>query len=149
MLFRSYYIAGGYMNQEGTAPHSSLSKYTFRTTVDSSVASWLRVGSNVTLGYDERTTANSISNSVYNAAFISLLSRPDTNPYNEDGTEKEKIDNYYNPNYLASKTPSVGRKMQINANASTSRASSVWTVLGSLRRAVTCLRMPHSSATAT
>lgn len=113
----AYYIAGGYMNQEGTAPHSSLSKYTFRTTVDSSVASWLRVGSNVTLGYDERTTANSISNSVYNAAFISLLSRPDTNPYNEDGTEKEKIDNYYNPNYLASKTPSVGRKMQINANA--------------------------------
>lgn len=113
----SYYIAGGYMNQDGTAPHSSLTKYTFRTNVDASIAPWMRVGSNVTIGYDERTSANSVSNSVYNPAFISLLSRPDTDPYDENGNEKEKIDQFYNPNYVASKTPSMGRKLQLNVNA--------------------------------
>lgn len=114
----SYYIAGGYMNQDGTAPHSSLTKYTFRTNVDSSVASWLRIGSNVTIGYDERTSANSVSNSVYNPSFISLLCRPDTSPYDpEDGSETPKINNYYSPNYVAAKTPSMGRKLQLNANA--------------------------------
>lgn len=113
----AYYIAGGYMSQMGTAPGSNLDKYTFRTNVDSSITSWLRVGSNVALGYDERSQAESVGNSVYNAAFMSLMSRPDSSPYDQDGNEIEKIDGYFNPNYIASKRPSMGRKMQLNANA--------------------------------
>lgn len=113
----AYYIAGSYRSEEGTAPGSNLDKYTFRTNVDSNITSWLRAGSNVTLGYDERQKAESRANSVFNAAFMSLLSRPDTSPYDKYGNETEKIDGYFNPNYMATKFPWMARKLQLNANA--------------------------------
>ncbi|MEG2612472.1 MAG: TonB-dependent receptor [Alistipes sp.] len=114
----SYYIAGGYMNQDGTAPGSSMSKYTFRTNVDATIAPWMRMGSSVALGYDERSSASTVPNGASNAAFISLLTRPDTSPYNPDGSDIEKLNNSnYNPIYVAEKRPTMGRKMQVNANA--------------------------------
>ncbi|MEG1611684.1 MAG: TonB-dependent receptor [Alistipes sp.] len=113
----AYYIAGGYMSQDGTAPRSNMTKYSFRTNVDSSVASWARIGSSVALGYDERSNAVPSGANTYSANFMSLMLRPDISAYNEDGSEPDKYGQFTNPNLAARKTPSMGRKLQLNANA--------------------------------
>ena len=113
----AYYISGSYMDKEGTAPGSSLTRYSFRTNLDISARNWLRFGANLALSFDERSTAQSTSNSVYNAAFMSLLSLPYDSPYNEDGSEKEMISGYYNPNYMIKNHPSKTKNLQINGSA--------------------------------
>ena len=87
----SYYLSGSYMSKDGTAPGSSMERYSFRSNVDMSANKWLRMGANVALGYDKREKAITTGNSVYNAAFMSVLTLPWETPYNEDGTEKELI----------------------------------------------------------
>lgn len=113
----AYYISGSYMDKEGTAPGSSLTRYSFRTNLDISARNWLRFGANLALSFDERSTAHTQGNSVYNAAFMSLLSLPYDTPYNEDGSEKEMISGYYNPNYMIKNHPSEGKNLQINGSA--------------------------------
>ena len=113
----SYYLSGSYMSKDGTAPGSSMERYSFRSNVDMSANKWLRMGANVALGYDKREKAVTTGNSVYNAAFMSVLTLPWETPYNEDGTEKELIAGYSNPNYYISKFPSNGKNLQINGNA--------------------------------
>ena len=113
----AYYISGSYMDKEGTAPGSSLTRYSFRSNIDVNAKTWLRFGTNIGLTFDQRSLANSTTNSVYNAAFMSLLSLPYESPYNEDGSEKEDISGYPNPNYMISKHPSGGSNLQINGNA--------------------------------
>ena len=105
------------MDKEGTAPGSSLTRYSFRMNLDISARDWLRFGTNLALSFDERSTAHTQGNSVYNAAFMSLLSLPYETPYNEDGSEKEMISGYFNPNYMIKNHPQVGKNLQINGSA--------------------------------
>lgn len=113
----AYYVSGSYMDKEGTAPGSSLTRYSFRMNLDISARDWLRFGTNLALSFDERSTAHTQGNSVYNAAFMSLLSLPYETPYNEDGSEKEMISGYFNPNYMIKNHPQVGKNLQINGSA--------------------------------
>ena len=113
----AYFISGSYLDQEGTAPGSSLKRYSFRSNIDVSAKTWLRFGTTLSLSYDKRSLAETTGNSAYNAAFMSLLSMPYETPYNDDGSEKEEISGYKNPNYMISTHPSGGSNLQINGSA--------------------------------
>lgn len=113
----AYYVSGSYLNQEGTAPGSSLGRYSFRTNMDVNAKDWLRFGATLAISFDKRSLAESTSNSVYNAAFMSFLSSPYESPYDENGNEKEMISGFRNPNYMISQHPSGGNNLQINGSA--------------------------------
>ena len=113
----AYYVSGSYLNQEGTAPGSSLERYSFRTNMDVNAKDWLRFGATLAISFDKRSLAESTSNSVYNAAFMSFLSSPYESPYDENGNEKEMISGFRNPNYMISQHPSGGNNLQINGSA--------------------------------
>jgi TonB-linked SusC/RagA family outer membrane protein len=52
----SYYISGGYFNQEGLAYRSGFKRYTMRSNIASQVNSWLKFGGNIFFGSDTRET---------------------------------------------------------------------------------------------
>lgn len=113
----AYYLSGSYLSKDGTAPGSSLERYSFNSSVDIYARKWLKMGANLVMGFDKRSRAQSTSNSVYNAAFMSLLSLPYESPYDENGSEKEMISGYYNPNYMVRTHPSNGKNLTVYGNA--------------------------------
>ena len=113
----SYYVSGSYMSADGTAPNSSLERYSFRSNADINANRWLKVGANLMLSFDKRSLAETTSNSVYNAAFMSLLSLPYETPYDENGNERHIINGYPNPNYMIQTHPSDGKNLRINGSA--------------------------------
>ncbi|WBL23109.1 SusC/RagA family TonB-linked outer membrane protein [Zunongwangia sp. HRR-M8] len=79
----TYYLSGGYYDQEGTIEGSSLKRYTFRTNLDGNVRDWLRVGANLSTSVtNEDLVFNSSSNGIIN---YSVLSAPDLAAYTGDG----------------------------------------------------------------
>lgn len=113
----AYYVSGSYMSKDGTAPGSSLERYSFRSDVSIFARDWLKLGANITMSFDSRKLAYTEINSVYNAAFMSLLSLPYESPYDQDGKEKETISGYANPNYMRKTHPSGGKNLTVNGNA--------------------------------
>lgn len=49
----SYYVAGNLVNQQGTIPNSGFKRYGVRSNISSDVKSWLRIGENLNITYDE------------------------------------------------------------------------------------------------
>lgn len=113
----AYYLSGSYLTKDGTAPGSSLQRYTFNSSTDIYAKKWLRMGANVVLGFENSSRAYTTSNSVYNAAFMSQLSLPYDTPYGDDGSEKEMISGYYNPNYMIRTHPSSNKNLSVSGNA--------------------------------
>lgn len=113
----AYYLSGSYLSKDGTAPGSSLERYTFNGSTDVYARKWLKIGANAVLGFEKTSRAQSTSNSVYNAAFMSQLSLPYDTPYNKDGSEKKMISGYYNPNYMIKTHPSCGKRLSVSGNA--------------------------------
>ena len=113
----AYYISGAYLSKDGTAPGSSLERFSFNSNVDIYARKWLKLGANIVTSFDKRSTAYSVTNSVFNAAFMSLLSLPYDSPYNDDGSEKQMISGYYNPNYMIKTHPSGGKNLAISGSA--------------------------------
>lgn len=80
----SYYVSGGYVDQEGTVIGSGFKKYTFRTNIESKVNDWLKIGAFVNAGItNENITLNGSQNGIVST---SLLSTPDVTVYNADGS---------------------------------------------------------------
>ncbi|MGV7104917.1 SusC/RagA family TonB-linked outer membrane protein [Flavobacterium sp. U410] len=79
----SYYLSGGYMNQEGTVIGSGFKRYSFKANLDNRVKKWLKVGGNITGAItNEDLTLNSSNNGIIN---LSLLSAPDLPVTTSDG----------------------------------------------------------------
>lgn len=113
----AYYVSGSYMSKDGTAPGSSLERYSFRSDVNVNAKDWLKFGASVNMSFDSRALAYTEINSVYNAAFMSLLSPPYESPYDDNGKERETIAGYPNPNYMRKTHPSGGKNLTVNGNA--------------------------------
>jgi hypothetical protein len=80
----SYYISGGYANQEGIVVGSAFKRYTFKTNVDSKIKNWLSVGVSIGAGVtNEDITINGSSNGIIST---SILSTPDVAVKNLDGS---------------------------------------------------------------
>ena len=71
----SYYISGGYVNQEGIVIGSGFRRYNFKTNVDTKIKNWLTVGVSIGAGItNEDITINGASNGIIST---SILSTPD------------------------------------------------------------------------
>lgn len=78
-----YYLSGGYFDQDGTVLGFNFKRYTFRSSINSQVANWLKIGgsvggmrSNQNIGMGDNTGV------IYDA----LLATPDQPIYNADGS---------------------------------------------------------------
>lgn len=80
----SYYISGGYLNQDGIVVGSDYERYNFKTNVDTNLKSWLSVGVSLSGGISkEHITLNGSSDGIISS---SILSTPDTAVKDVDGT---------------------------------------------------------------
>lgn len=80
----SYYLSGGFLNQEANVINSGMKRYTMRLNLDSKIKDWLRVGANLNVGItNEKLTVNQ---SFRGLISNSLLQAPDIPVSNIDGT---------------------------------------------------------------
>lgn len=80
----SYYVSGGYLNQEGVVIGSGYKRYNFKTNLDTNVKDWLSMGVSLSAGVsDEDITMNGNSNGIISS---SILTTPDVPVRNLDGT---------------------------------------------------------------
>ncbi|RPE00133.1 TonB-dependent receptor [Aureibaculum marinum] len=79
----SYYVSGGFYDQQGLAYQSDFKRYTLRSNIDTKVSDWFQMGLNVGLGYDDRQSNPSGSNSTNRG--LALLAQPFYSPVDEDG----------------------------------------------------------------
>lgn len=80
----SYYVSGGYLDQDGVVIGSGYKRYNFKTNLDTKVKDWLTMGVSVSAGVsDEDITMNGSYNGIINS---SILSTPDVAVKNLDGT---------------------------------------------------------------
>ena len=118
----TYFISGGYVNQEGTSIRSKYEKYNFRSNVESQANDWLRVGVNLAGLYDKsENSAYTYQSSNYTAGgiFGSMLRQPYYNPYGTDGKPLDYIPgvNAYSPYFLLDKQPNNTNNAQVNSTA--------------------------------
>lgn len=100
----SYFVSGGYLDQEGTVIGSGFKRYNLRVNADSKVKSWLKVGTNLSGAVtNEKVTVNSNYNGIISNT---LLQAPDSAVRNPDGTfagppsALQQV-SYYNPVAMA------------------------------------------------
>lgn len=81
----TYYISGGYLDQQGTIITNGLKKYMARVNVTSEPLSWLRTGANVSFSYSKnnRVPGSNLGSTIMGR---SLPQRPFDRPYKPDGT---------------------------------------------------------------
>jgi len=81
----TYYISGGYLNQQGTIITNGLEKYMARINVTSEPVSWLRTGANISLTYSKnnRVPGSNLGSTIMGR---SLPQRPFDRPYKPDGS---------------------------------------------------------------
>lgn len=82
----NYYISGGYYNQEGTAVASGFKRYSIRTNVEQRAASWLKIGTNTLLNYQEIEQADEGAPSLVTPISAAQFMMPYWNPYKADGS---------------------------------------------------------------
>ncbi|MCR8558067.1 TonB-dependent receptor [Mucilaginibacter sp. BJC16-A38] len=78
-----YYISGGYLKQEGTIIGSDFNRYSFRSTINSQVKSWFKVGGTISASRSNQNTGLGENTGL---VYYALLSAPDSPVYNADGT---------------------------------------------------------------
>lgn len=111
----TYYVSGGYFKQQGLAYRSAFERFTLRSNVTTTVKDWMKMGLNVSLGSDKREVNPYGSNSTNRG--LALLAPPFYTPYDKDGNKYPDVIpgwGRYNPEYLADKNPSDGKRAQLN-----------------------------------
>lgn len=108
----NYYVSGNYYNQDGIAPRSGLERFVFRANLEGRAKKWLKVGSNLSVGYStyERTETG---NNFYNPALAAVVFKPYYNPYQADGTLVKSWDNLDNPLYGLGLNPSSNEDLKL------------------------------------
>lgn len=82
----SYYVSGGYYNQEGTAVGSGFERYSLRTNLEQRAAKWLKIGTNTSLNYQEIQRADDGVVTLVTPISAAQFMMPYWNPYREDGS---------------------------------------------------------------
>jgi len=114
----SYFVSGGYFNQEGVAYGSQYDRYTLRSNVTSSVNSMLQVGINLGLEYDQRQL-NSQTGAYLEGGLATLIA-PIYSPYGPTGQRLTTIPGtggLFDPKYLAEENPGVTDNVQLDPTA--------------------------------
>lgn len=94
----SYYLSGGFLNQEGVVLGSGFKRYTMRANVDGKVKEWLRAGANLSTGItNEKLTVNQSYTGLITGT---LLQAPDIPVRNADGSFAGPLSNDMNATYF-------------------------------------------------
>jgi TonB-linked SusC/RagA family outer membrane protein len=78
-----YYISGGYLKQEGTIIGSDFDRYSFRSTINSQVKNWFKLGGTISASRSNQNTGLGENTGL---VYYALLSAPDSPVYNADGS---------------------------------------------------------------
>lgn len=119
----AYYVSASYIDQEGIAPGSTNSRYTFRTNVDAQVKKWLKVGMNLGVAYSDFTNAYSGYNSstlyVGSPMLAAIMIPSYQSNKNKDGSDMMFLDSYMTPNpkYMHLWTQYDNNRLQLNGSA--------------------------------
>lgn len=112
----SYYVSGGYLDQEGVAFRSRFKRYSMRSNINTQVNNWLKMGLNIYYASDQRQNNPYGSNNTNRG--LSMLAPPWFSPI-DPATGKE----YYGvipgwganaPKYLQDKIYSNSKNIQFN-----------------------------------
>ncbi|MDE1191462.1 MAG: SusC/RagA family TonB-linked outer membrane protein [Arachidicoccus sp.] len=111
----TYYISGGYFNQEGLAWRSGYDKYNFRANINSVVKDWFQMGINL-VGAFEQAQTNPYGSNQLNRGLAELI-LPYYSNKDSNGVEYPNLmagSNRYNPKYLAKNFPDNTNQVQLN-----------------------------------
>ena len=81
----NYYISGGYYNQDGTAVGSMFERLSFRSNFDRKAASWLKVGSNTMLNFQNIKQADEGAYTLVTPISAARFMMPYWDPYRANG----------------------------------------------------------------
>ncbi|MCQ2147265.1 MAG: TonB-dependent receptor [Bacteroidales bacterium] len=82
----SYYISGGYYDQDGVALGSLFKRYSFKTNFEKRASSWLTVGMNSNLNYQDISQADEGAYTLVTPISASRFMLPYYSPWKEDGS---------------------------------------------------------------
>lgn len=82
----NYYLSGNVHNQTGIAKGSSFDRYAFRANLEARAASWLKLGTNVTMSFEDISEATEGEYTTVTPISASRFMLPYWNPYNKDGS---------------------------------------------------------------
>ncbi|MFD2967004.1 SusC/RagA family TonB-linked outer membrane protein [Sphingobacterium bambusae] len=112
----TYFLSSSYFDQEGLMYRSNFDRVTLRSNIDSRLNDWMRVGLNLSGGYDVRELNGWGANSTNGG--IALLAPPFYTPFDENGNEyyDKQIPGWarWSPRYLADKNPADRKRKQFN-----------------------------------
>jgi len=111
----TYFISGGYFREDGLAYRSLYDRYTLRSNIASQATNWMKIGMNLSLGYDERESNPYGSNSLNRG--LAILNQPWYSPSDPTtGVNYSFIPGLgrYHPQYLANELPDNQNNTQFN-----------------------------------
>ena len=82
----SYYLSGGYYNQEGTALGSNFSRFSFRANLDRKACKWLKIGTNTMFNYQQIQQADEGAYTLVTPISAARFMLPYYSPYKADGS---------------------------------------------------------------
>ena len=82
----NYYISGAYYNQTGIAPGSAFERYSFRSNFEQKMASWLTMGVNTNLNFQNISQADEGSYNLVTPISAARFMLPYWNPRKSDGS---------------------------------------------------------------
>lgn len=82
----NYYFSGGYYDQDGLVEGSDFQRYSLRSNIEQKASSWLKVGMNTMLNYQNIMQAVQGQPSLLTPISAAMFMLPYWNPYNEDGS---------------------------------------------------------------
>lgn len=111
----TFYFSGEYFNQEGIAPGSGFKRYSTRINLDNQTLKWLKVGTNLSIGY----TKEKVNTTNGNIVNLSLQQNPSISPKNPDGSWGGPATaqfQYTNPLMIASIYNDYNKRMALLGN---------------------------------
>ena len=82
----NYYLSAGYYSQEGTAVGSLFERYSLRTNIERKANSWLKIGTNTMLNYQEIQQADEGAYTLVTPISAARFMMPYWNPHRADGS---------------------------------------------------------------
>ncbi|MGV8829025.1 MAG: SusC/RagA family TonB-linked outer membrane protein [Breznakibacter sp.] len=82
----NYFVSGGYYDQEGISVGSNFKRYNFRANVEAKAKSWLKLGTNSMVAYEEIEQADDGAYALYTPISATRFMLPYWNPYKADGS---------------------------------------------------------------
>lgn len=82
----NYRVSGNYFDQDGIAQSSTFSRYNIRANVETKANTWLKIGTNTMMAYEEVQQADDGAYALYTPISACRFMLPYWNPYKKDGS---------------------------------------------------------------